>query len=92
VNPSILRAPLDVVARRGSIELEAHEGGVFPNNYQPIWLGVGQRLQQHGLHGAENGGIGPNSQGQRSDRNGKEARIFSHLAEGVLEMSEEVRH
>ena len=44
---------------------------------------VGQRPEQYGLDGAENGAVGGNAEREGSDSHREEPRIFEDLAEGT---------
>ena len=47
-------------------------------DHQPVAVIVGQRLQQHRIHDAEDGRIGADSQPQREDRCKRVPRILAH--------------
>ena len=47
-----------------------------------------QGLQHDGIKNAENGGIRPNAEGQRHDRDGREASISNELSQGVAKILE----
>src|SRR6516162_7029051 len=56
---------------------QSYAGLVKEDSYQTIGIGVGQRMQQHRIHDAENGRVGSHAQSQRHYSDGSEARGFA---------------
>ena len=53
---------------------------------EALRLGEGQRLQQDGVHHAEDGGVGADTDGQGENGHGGEARAFRQHAERVTQI------
>ncbi len=86
----VLRAPVYVVARSGSIVSEAEIGGVFPHHHEAAWVCIRQRVQQHTLHRAENSRVGANAESQSRKGYGKETGIAPHLSKRGTKVGVEV--
>ena len=53
-------------------------------------VGIGQRSQQHGVHDAEDRGVGADAERQRDQRDGREARRADEQARGVAYVTQQV--
>ena len=62
------------------------------NRYQPVGLGKRQRTKQHGVHGAEDGGIGANAQRQRQYRHRGDAGVLKQQPATVTEVGQNLTH
>jgi hypothetical protein len=62
------------------------------NGYQPIGLRKGERTKQHGVHGAEDGGIGANAQRQRQHRHRGDTRVLKQQPATVTEVGQNLTH
>ena len=69
-----LRAPVDEFRRRRSrsrpLRRRVHQ------EHDPVGIGCGDRLEQHGIDDRENGRVGANAEGQRRDRRQAEPGRF----------------
>ena len=75
--------PLDEVPRRRGVPREAGRGSVLPDHHHAIGVGIGQRPQEHGVHGRENCGVGADAQRQRAHRHGGESGRVAQQPEAV---------
>src|ERR1700685_1737521 len=62
---------------------QSYAGLVKEDSYQTIGIGVGQRTQQHGIHDAENRGIGSDTQSQSQNRNRGETWILAQQSQSM---------
>src|SRR5579864_9137463 len=62
---------------------QSYAGLVKEDSYQTIGIAVGQRTQQHGIHDAENRGVGPDSQSQRQDSHDGECGLLDQHARTI---------
>ena len=64
----------------------------FSNEYQPLRMRIRQRTQQNCIHHAENGGVGPDSDGENQYGNKRESGIFSQYAKSKANVLNESFH
>jgi hypothetical protein len=62
---------------------QSYAGLVKEDSYQTIGIAVGQRAQQHGIHDAENGGVGSHAQSQRQDSHDRERGLLDQHAQTI---------
>jgi hypothetical protein len=62
---------------------QSYAGLVKEDSYQTIGIGVGQRMQQHGIHDAENGRVGSHSQRQRQHSHDRECGFPEQHAQTI---------
>ena len=55
---------------------------------EAIGIRVGQRAQEHGIDGGEDGAVGPDPQRQRQDHSGTESRRAPHSPQGQADVSQ----
>ena len=55
-------------------------------------VGIGERLEQHGVDDGEDGGVGSDAEGQGGDGCDGEGWIREEHAEGVAEVMPEITH
>src|ERR1700683_219802 len=56
---------------------------VKEDSYQTIGVAVGQRMQQHGIHDAENGRVGSHAESQSQNRNRGETWILAQQSQSM---------
>ena len=82
-----------VVAELGKREGIAVGRGVpRPHPVQPVRLREGERLQEHGVHDAEQGGIRPDRERQAGERDQREAGGVGEPTDGVAGVLEQAGH
>src|SRR5439155_22813777 len=54
--------------------------------HEAVGIGVGDGIEQHRLHHAENSGVGPDAEREREHGYGSEAGVLPQLAEGVAKV------
>src|SRR5579864_5766922 len=62
---------------------QSHAGLVKEDSYQTIWITVGQRTQQHGIHDAENRSVGSHAKSQRQDSHDGECGLLDQHARTI---------
>src|SRR5579863_321831 len=62
---------------------QPYAGLVKVDSYQTIRVAVGQRTQQHGIHDAENRGIGSHAESQRQDSHDRECGLLDKHAQTI---------
>src|ERR1700729_136215 len=62
---------------------QSYAGLVKEDSYQTIGIAVGQRMQQNGIHDAENGRVGSHAQSQRQDSHHRECGLFDQHAQSI---------
>src|SRR6185437_2780607 len=65
---------------------QSYAGLVKEDSYQTIGIAVGQRTQQHGIHDAENGGVGADTQSQSQNRNRRKGWILVEQSPPVTQV------
>jgi hypothetical protein len=58
--------PLDEIPRRRGVPGETGRGGVLPDHDYAIGVGIGERTEQYGVDGGEDGGVGADAEGERA--------------------------
>ena len=58
--------------------------------HEALRFGVWKRLQQDAVHDAENGGVCPNPERKRNDRNNREAGSLDEAPQGVQKILTEM--
>ncbi len=59
----------------------------LPDADQPVWFGIGQGAEKHGVNDAEYRGVGADAESQREDGDGGKARTAMKHAEGVAKIA-----
>src|SRR2546425_10485376 len=88
------------VVRQGAQVVEVREGHAEPHAPEPgghdleeaVRSRVRQRLEEHGVHRAEDGGVGADTEGEREHGHGGEAGALRERADGKTEILEERVH
>ena len=62
------------------------------DDHQPVGLRVGQRLEQHRVDHAENGGACADTERERYERGDRERRIFAQRANAESEVAQPSTH
>ena len=76
--------------QRELVEVEAWRRA--PDVDQPVGMWIRQRLEQHAVDDAEDGGDGADAERQRERRNDQEPRLLSEAAASVTEVFEDRSH
>ena len=79
----VLASPIEVVERRNRVPLLADGGVALPHHDDLVRIGVGQRLQQHRIHHAEDCGVRADAEGERHDGDRGEPQISAHHPERI---------
>ena len=58
----------------------------FPDGDEPVWVFVGQRPQQYGVHDAEQGSVGADAESECQNHNSREDTFLYKHAEAVAEI------
>jgi hypothetical protein len=79
----ILAPPVHEVRRR---RRAPRTGAAVIHLHESLRLRKGQRLQQHGVHDAENGGVRADADRERQHRDNREARVPPQRAYGIAQV------
>ena len=74
---TVLSLPVEEVQRRDPVALAPRR--LLHDADDAIGVGVGERLQQHRVHEAEDRCIGANADGEGQDRDGREPRTLTEV-------------
>src|SRR5580692_3772283 len=80
---AVLRAIVFNLLHRKRHVRDAQLRFLLADENQLLPLRIGQRAKKHGVHHAEDRGIGSDSQSERQNSHRSESRIFPHHAKGV---------
>src|SRR5262249_9877265 len=62
------------------------------DSYKTAWVGERKRTQQHGIHDAENGRVGPHAQSQRQDGHNGECGLLDQHAQTIANILKQSPH
>jgi hypothetical protein len=80
-------------ARGGNRSLEVAQRGIpVLDRHQAVRLGVAQRPEQHRIDGAEDGGVGPDAEGEREHDDQGESGTLEQAADAVPEVLQQGIH
>ena len=90
VEDGVVSLPVEEVQRRDAVALASRR--LLHDADDAIGVRVGERLEQHRIHEAEDRRIGADADGQRQDGDGREPRALTECAHRVTDIPEQGRH
>src|SRR5436309_7551740 len=80
----VVPLPIEIIGQRDGKILT--RTGRFAQDHDPVRIRIRQRPKQNGVNDAEDGGVRPDAERERNDRNCGEGRIFNHLSKSKTEI------